>query len=173
MTLPRVAIELLEIAVDGSDEETFEGEAFTGIAIELGPAGQAIAEVPYRFGKYHGPQREWDESGRLREEEYFNRGVRHGVARAWDEQGRVTRDEIWEFFLRTYTRLPAPDDERGVCGWLAEDDPAMLERWRAHRASMALHPIIELLDNEFFEVPWPFDDQLPEALRRRLIGAKP
>jgi len=164
MPLPRVDIGLLGDSGDGYGDTFYEGKPFTGIAVEFGPAGERLDEVPYRIGKPHGPSRSWDAEGRCRMEEYYSCGILHGATREWDEQGQLVREEIWEFHLRIHERVPNADGElRGGVALLATQ-PSLLERWREERAHSGPQPIIELVDDEFVEVPWPFDDLLPEQL---------
>jgi hypothetical protein len=157
---------MIEDSGDGYGDSFYEGEPFTGIAVEFGPAGECLAEVPYRIGKLHGPSREWDRQGRLRSEQYHLVGTQHGSFREWDEQGQLVSEVIWEYYQRIYERRPNGEGALRDGVSLLLTQPWTLERWREERARCGPQAIIELVDDEFVEVPWPFDDLLPEQLRR-------
>lgn len=165
MRLRRIDIEQIEDSEDGYGDSFYEGEPFTGIAVEFGPAGERVAEVPYRIGKMHGPSRVWDLDGRLRSEEYRAVGSPHGAFRNWDQHGRLVSEEIWEFHLRIYERVPDAEGQLGEGVSLLAAQPWLLESWREERRRSGPQPLIELVDDEFVEVPWPFDDLLPDHLR--------
>ncbi|MBL4689420.1 MAG: hypothetical protein JKY37_32825 [Nannocystaceae bacterium] len=161
----RINDELLDMANDGSGDALFEGALFTGIAVEHLPTGELVSEVAHRDGKRHGPSREWFSNGKLETEQYFRLGARHGTWREWDKQGALTRDDIWEYFVPVFRRDPkaqsTPEDGTSVLA----SEPGTRKRWQQVRARCGPEPVTELVDDEFVDMPWPFDDRLPEELR--------
>lgn len=69
---------------------TYDGELFTGQAIELNPNGSRRREYHYFEGTKHGPIREFYENGGIRSDTNFVQGVAQGLGLEWDEEGAIT-----------------------------------------------------------------------------------
>ena len=92
--LPRVDFDELE---PGEDQLMFwQGQPFTGVAVEFFPDGTLQSEVYHVNGLAHGPSRGWYPSGRLRDEMTLWYGALHGYKREWDEQGRLVSESLGE-----------------------------------------------------------------------------
>jgi hypothetical protein len=92
--LPRVDFDELEI---GDDQlMLWQGQPFTGVAVEFFPDGKLCSEVPHVNGLEHGLLRAWHRSGQLRREANLWYGGLHGYAREWDEQGRLISERLGE-----------------------------------------------------------------------------
>ncbi|KIH96807.1 hypothetical protein LP52_23055 [Streptomonospora alba] len=87
----------------------YNGEVYTGEAVELGRNGEVIALTTYERGFEHGPSLEWYPGGQLREEGRvdMSRGA-VGVWKTWhkdgtlaaertfDDHGRMVSDREWD-----------------------------------------------------------------------------
>ncbi|MBN1210902.1 MAG: hypothetical protein JXB05_39000 [Myxococcaceae bacterium] len=84
--------------LDIGDEQlmVWNGQPFTGVAVEFFPDGRLQSEVYHLNGLEHGPSRAWYPSGQLREEKNLWYGGLHGYKRIWDEQGRLISERIGE-----------------------------------------------------------------------------
>jgi antitoxin component YwqK of YwqJK toxin-antitoxin module len=79
----------------------FQGQPFSGKAVEHSPDGVLIGANEYVDGMLDGVSRVWYPSGRqLKEEEHFRRNSRHGPSREWFEDGRPKRDTLFEHSIR-------------------------------------------------------------------------
>jgi len=74
----------------------YEGVPFTGVAFENWPDGALRCEVPYLEGYKHGVEREWYQSGQVKEESELSNGGSHGKHTEWDEGGRIVVEAMYE-----------------------------------------------------------------------------
>lgn len=75
---------------------TYQGQDFTGTAVEKDMHGNRIAEVEFRDGKKFGLSREWFPSGKQRTEESYAFDALHGEAREWYESGALKSASSYE-----------------------------------------------------------------------------
>jgi len=72
------------------DMAVYEGESFTGEAVEYDRDGKVVALTTYRNGYEHGPQRQWFPDGTLRVEGTSSCGVGAvGLWREWGPKGNL------------------------------------------------------------------------------------
>ncbi len=163
--MKRINTDLLEDSDDGYGDVLLAGKPFTGIAEEFGDGGRRISEVCYEKGRLHGPSRSWHPNGNLKEEEFYRAGAQHGAWREWDEDGELIRDEVYERQMPVYRRDPStePDPLGGTCLLVADADAR--GRWQKLRSGGGPWDVTDVVDDEFVDLPWPFDDRLPEDLR--------
>lgn len=146
--LVRVDESELETSTNGYGDVIYRSRLFTGIGVEY-QEGQCIHETGYYQGWQHGRARTWDTQGVLREEVFTQRNTEHGMLRVWNASGVLTREAIYEYGLLIF------DEGRSLVRG------AFAQRWKEERASRGQQPYIDIVDDEFVEVPWPYDDRLP------------
>jgi antitoxin component YwqK of YwqJK toxin-antitoxin module len=89
---------MMRISIDDTDispqqEILYEGEPFTGTAVEYSPDGTIIAETDYRNGIRDGRDRGYYPNGQVESEEWYDFGMGHGTARAWYPNGQLKEEE--------------------------------------------------------------------------------
>ncbi len=89
----RVDWDLLEY----DDGFFYEGELFTGTAVEYWPDGSLRGEQDFVIGYRDGLCREYSSSGRLLLETPLDGGVCHGLERQWYEDGGLAAERYCQF----------------------------------------------------------------------------
>ena len=89
-------VNISEIDFNDDYSYTYKGEAFTGVVMEHGPAGELISEMSFVDGVKEGPIREWYKSGAKRSEKNLHHGALHGVSMEWFETGKPKKREVAE-----------------------------------------------------------------------------
>ncbi len=81
----------------GSDlRYLYEGEPFTGEAVETISEGQVVALSTYRNGLAHGPMFEWYPDGQRKFEGEARDGRAVGVSREWHRNGQLAEERIFD-----------------------------------------------------------------------------
>jgi antitoxin component YwqK of YwqJK toxin-antitoxin module len=73
---------------DASHRLIYRGEPFTGVAIEVDPAGVLLAESTYRAGVQDGPERTFREDGTIDAEDTYRYGILV-ESREWHPNGQL------------------------------------------------------------------------------------
>jgi antitoxin component YwqK of YwqJK toxin-antitoxin module len=93
---------------DDDDLPSYQGEPFTGEAVEIAPNGQLLSLTTFVNGRPDGPHQVWGEGGVLVAEGTSRRGRPVGVQRQWydsgapkveseiDENGETVRYRAWD-----------------------------------------------------------------------------
>ena len=84
-----------DISRDAMEYVVYDGQRFTGEAVETGYDGTVIGMNTYADGVENGPQREWWADGSLRSEYSMVKGQVIGEAREWHENGRLAKLQVW------------------------------------------------------------------------------
>jgi antitoxin component YwqK of YwqJK toxin-antitoxin module len=131
--LPRVELDELELVVrDDGYYFHWNGQPFTGIAIESFPEGPLQSETYYADGIENGPRRAWYPSGKLMEEANLWYGGIHGHERTWDEQGRLRSEKLGEFGI-TLSEKRWDEEGRLVNDWHISPSDTLYVVWQARR----------------------------------------
>ena len=70
---------------------TYNGELFSGRAIERNAGGGLLREHYYYEGYLQGPVREFYENGSTKSDTQYDKGVANGIAFEWDSAGEMTQ----------------------------------------------------------------------------------
>ncbi|SFS94236.1 hypothetical protein SAMN05660874_04422 [Saccharopolyspora flava] len=70
----------------------YDGERFTGEAVDLLPDGTMVSLTTYTNGLQDGPDREWYNDGTPRSEGEFHEGLPVGTHRTWAPEGNLIRE---------------------------------------------------------------------------------
>ena len=93
-------VDARDLDTDLSGYEYFwQGEPFTGTALELDKAGtgEIISETDYKDGMPDGFYREWyNYPDQLKIEKYYNSNIRDGVLHQWYRNGRLKEETVYE-----------------------------------------------------------------------------
>lgn len=87
-----------DLVQDEPERFLYNGERFTGEAVETNEDGTIIGLNTYRNGYEEGPQREWYPDGSLRSEYWVINGRITGEAREWHDNGRLAKLQHWNEF---------------------------------------------------------------------------
>jgi antitoxin component YwqK of YwqJK toxin-antitoxin module len=88
----------------------YNGQLFTGTAVDYHENGTPAAEIDYLNGLTHGHWREWTDTGRPVIDSECKEGVRHGITKTYFENGDIKSRGEYEFGIETsYTEW----DDRG------------------------------------------------------------
>lgn len=95
-------------AIDHGATWLYQGEPYTGEAVETTMDGTVIGLSNFVDGRKEGVQREWFYKGRLSDEYEVYRGFPVGISQTWHENGqlakrveyeaygRVLKQEVWD-----------------------------------------------------------------------------
>ncbi|HWR49191.1 MAG TPA: hypothetical protein VN327_16520, partial [Pseudonocardiaceae bacterium] len=99
----------------------YQGEPFTGEAVETDPAGRVIGLITFRNGIAHGPDLEWYPDGTRRFEANVVNGNAVGISRQWHHNGQLAeetefdeRGEMVRFQHWNEDGSPAPVQQRAL-----------------------------------------------------------
>jgi antitoxin component YwqK of YwqJK toxin-antitoxin module len=83
---------------DMSDDHrlTYQGEWFTGEAVETARNGQVIALTTYYAGMEDGPSKEWYPDGQPKSEGQVRYGMAIGTFREWHRNGRLAVEQRFD-----------------------------------------------------------------------------
>jgi antitoxin component YwqK of YwqJK toxin-antitoxin module len=95
-----VSLDDLEPSEDHTVLE-YQGNPFTGLAVEFDSANRRVAEVPYVDGQRSGIANEWSRTGQLLSERGFLLNSLHGAVHAWFEDGRDKCKATYELGICT------------------------------------------------------------------------
>lgn len=102
----------------------YDGEPFTGEAVETHPNGQVINLITFRNGVEHGPQLGWYPDGSRRSETNVVNGNPVGISRRWHRNGQLAEEgEFDEHGTMT-----------GFCRWDEEGSPIPVPQRALDRA---------------------------------------
>lgn len=112
----------------------WHGALFTGVGFDEDEDG-GRSEISYSYGVQDGPARDWYPSGVLKGESWFRDNVKHGVEREYDESGDLSCETYFEYGIMV------AKSERSDAGQMAVTfriDPsshnyAILERYRREK----------------------------------------
>jgi antitoxin component YwqK of YwqJK toxin-antitoxin module len=102
---------------------TYQGQDFTGTAVEKDRHGTVIAEVAFREGKKFGLSREWFPNGRVRTEETYAFDELHGESREWYESGALRAEGAYELGICLRKQEWSADGAIASKTELREDSP--------------------------------------------------
>jgi hypothetical protein len=96
--MKRVNLDEIDIqyTTSGSPVPMYEGEAFTGIAYELGPQNEILNEVMYVNGMEDGLEKIWYSSGHLASMSELKWNRPHGSFQHWHENGLIKSEGTCE-----------------------------------------------------------------------------
>lgn len=91
----------MRINIDDTDLDSdmrylYQGEPFTGEAVETVSGGRVIAVTTYRNGREHGPSWEWYPDGQMKFEGETRDGRAIGVNRRWHRNGQLAEEHIFD-----------------------------------------------------------------------------
>lgn len=95
---PTVRVNADDLTQDAAEYFVYNGEPFTGEAVETIDDGQVIGLTTYVRGTEEGPQREWWPNGRLKSEYFVTGGRITGESREWHENGQLASLRRWNEF---------------------------------------------------------------------------
>lgn len=81
-----------DLDVDDDLQYLYNGEPFTGEAVETAPTGEVIALTNFRDGIEHGPQWGWYRDGSKKSEITVVNGRAVGTAREWHPNGQLAEE---------------------------------------------------------------------------------
>lgn len=79
----------------------YEGQLFTGTAVDHHKNGNLAAEIDYVEGLTHGHWREWSDTGVLLIESECQKGVRHGTTKTYFADKRLKSQAEYEYGIET------------------------------------------------------------------------
>lgn len=97
-----------ELNYDSDLVFTLGGVPFSGTAFEESPL-LGRSEITYRDGLEEGLARDWFPSGILKAEAQFVQGTLHGMAREYRPDGVLAEESSYEYGVRIFHRVLAPD----------------------------------------------------------------
>lgn len=91
----------MRINIDDTDLDSdmcylYQGEPFTGEAVETVSGGRIIAVTTYQNGREHGPSWEWYPDGQMKFEGAARDGRAIGVNRGWHRNGQLAEEKIFD-----------------------------------------------------------------------------
>ena len=84
-------VNITELVKHPSGFTTYEGELFSGQAVDLAEDGTRIHEHHYHEGLLDGPVRSFYSDGSNYSDITYVKGIPNGVALEWDEDGNMTQ----------------------------------------------------------------------------------
>jgi antitoxin component YwqK of YwqJK toxin-antitoxin module len=79
----------------------YQGQPFTGIAVETRSDGTLMCETEFVEGVQNGASREWSTRGQLIAEDTYWNGSKHGICRRWLESGQPASEDTYEYSIKT------------------------------------------------------------------------
>lgn len=75
---------------------TWNGQPFSGLAIQTNRSGRVVARRSFKDGRYDGQTEEYHTNGTLIVRTTFAAGERHGTNTYWNADGSLLKQQRWE-----------------------------------------------------------------------------